>query len=203
MADDVETPAVPAAPKYERNRIGRERFGSRRIIKYSPQLSLIICEKVALGKTLTEICEADEMPSRVSFWRWMMLHKDVRAAYQAARELSAQSLEDEALTIARDLKEKNEYTATKVRSLDIAMQQFRWSASRRDPARYGQSAEKSITVPIQINTTLDLGGESGDGQGIYTITAKVEPPDGKDLFITPEKPERGIIPRNTSKKATK
>ncbi len=190
-------PALRDRPESEQ----REEFGGRRITKYSPDISLRICEAVATGKTLTEICKGTGMPNRVSFWRWMMLHKDVREAYNAARELSAQSMEDEALTMARELRAPNEFSSVKVRSYDIAMSQLRWSASRRDPAKYGQRAEKTITVPIQINTTLDLGGSTTSGQGIYTISAKIQKPDGKDKFIVPEDPERGIIPR-PKKKAT-
>ncbi len=177
----------------------RERFGSRSITKYSPELALTICEAVAEGKTLVEICKGTGMPHRASFARWVMLYKDVAISYQAARELSAQSLEEEALGLARSLSGPNSYTTVKVRALDIAMQQLRWSATRRDPSKYGQKAKETITVPIQINTTLDLGGDNRDGQGIYTITAQVVTPTGKDVLTPPKDPERLIIPRKMKK----
>ena len=173
----------------------REQFGSRSITKYSPELALKICEKVAEGETLSVICKGIGMPHRTSFWRWVMLYKDVSVAYQAARELSAQSLEDEALGMARELAGKNSFNTVKVRAMDIAMQQIRWSATRRDPSKFGQKAEKTITVPIQIITSLDLGGDNRDTQGIYTITATVTPPTGTDQLTPPEDPDRGIIPK--------
>ena len=179
----------------------QEQFGSRSITKYSPELALKICEKVAEGNTLLDICKGAGMPHRTSFQRWVMLYKDVAVSYQAARELSAQSLEDEALGLARELSGPNNFTTVKVRAIDIALQQIRWSATRRDPSKYGQKAKETITVPIQINTTLNLGGDNRDSQGIYTITAEVVTPTGKDVLTPPQDPERLIIPLKT-KKAT-
>ncbi len=180
----------------------REQFGSRSITKYSPELALKICERVASGETLLDICKGIGMPHRTSFWRWVMLYKDVAISYQAARELSAQSLEEEALSLARGLSGPNSYTTVKVRALDIAMQQLRWSATRRDPSKYGQKAKEIITVPIQINTTLDLGSDNRDGQGIYTITATVAPPTGTDALTPPEDPARLIIPKKEKQHGT-
>lgn len=178
----------------------QEQFGKRSIAKYAPELALEICEKVAKGKILTEVCKGDGMPNRTTFWRWVMLYKDVAVAYQAARELSAQSLEDEALKMARELKEQTGFTTVRVRAYDIAMQQLRWSATRRDPSKYGQKAKETITVPIQINTTLDLGGNMSDGQGIYTIKAEIVAPTGTDQLTPPSDPERGIIAKPKKKK---
>ncbi len=177
-----------------------ENFGSRSITRYSPELALRICEHVASGQTLKEVCTGTGMPNRTSFWRWVMLYKDVAVAYQAARELSAQALEEEALTMARRLSAPNNFSTVKVRAFDIAMQQLRWSATRRDPSKYGQKAKETITVPIQINTTLDLGGANADGQGIYTIVAEIVPPTGTDVLTPPEDPERGIIPKKKKEK---
>ncbi len=177
----------------------REQFGTRSITSYSPELALKICEQVAKGETLLGICKGVGMPHRTSFYRWVMLYKDVAISFQAARELSAQSLEEEALGLARTLSGKNDFTTVKVRAIDIALQQLRWSATRRDPSKYGQKAKETITVPIQINTTLDLGGDNRDSQGIYTITAEVVTPTGKDVLTPPEAPERLIIPKKMKK----
>ena len=173
----------------------QETFGSRSITKYSPELALKICEKVAEGNTLLDICKEAGMPHRASFQRWVMLYKDVAVSYQAARELSAQSLEDEALGLARKLSGPNDFTTVKVRAIDIALQQIRWSATRRDPSKYGQKARETITVPIQINTTLYLGGDNRDSQRISTITAKVVTPTGKYGWTPPENPDRRVIPK--------
>lgn len=180
--------------------VRREKFGTRSITRYSPELALLICEKVAQGGTLMEVCKENGMPNRTTFWRWVMLYKDVGVAFQAARELSAQALEEEALDMARTLKGPNQFTSIKVRAYDIAMTQLRWSATRRDPAKFGVKAEKTITVPVQINTTLDLGGsDAANALGIYTITAEIKPPTGTDTLTPNPDAVRGIIPSRKDK----
>jgi transposase-like protein len=197
MTEEAQAPRPPLRqlPSSEK----RETFGKRQITRYSPEIALSVCEAVANGKTLNEVCKGTGMPNRTTFWRWVMLYKDVASAYHSARELSAQALEEEALTMARVLKGPNDFTSVKVRAFDVAMQQLGWSATRRDPGKYGQKAEKSVTVPIQINTTLDLGADAANAQGIYTIKAEIVPPTGKDHLTPPEDPDRLIIPKKKRK----
>lgn len=159
---------------------------------YTPERALDIVEHVASGGLLKEVCTGkDGFPVPSTFNRWCAQYPDLHKAYLAARELSALSLEEEALGLARKLKAGSaDITGVKVRAFEVAMAQFRWSAVRRDPKRYGQSAEKSSAVNIQINTTLDLGDGGGpglEGQAIYSVTAHVPvaAPEEPDT-ITPE-----------------
>src|SRR5690606_10820551 len=95
---------------------------------------LKVFEQIAEGKTLIEVLKQPGTPTRTTFYRWVELYPEVKKAYDAARELSAQSFEDEALDLARKLSGENDFTGTKVRALEVAMGQLRWSATRRDPA---------------------------------------------------------------------
>lgn len=104
------------------------------------------------------ICEQPGMPNRTTFQRWVVQYPELARAYAAARELSAHAFEEEALDIARQLStEGRDFTATKIRAFDVAVGQLRWSASRRNPRTYSERGAVQITVPIQINTSLDLG----------------------------------------------
>lgn len=120
-----------------------------------------VLEAIAAGDTLKDISQRPGFPTRDTFYKWMMLYPDLKLAYDAARELSALSLEEEALDMARTLKAPNDFTGTKVRAYEVAMAQFRWSAERRDPSRYAGGQKTAVVVPIQINTTLDLGQQGG------------------------------------------
>lgn len=173
------------------------------ITKYTPEIALDICEQVSEGEILDVICTGQNgYPKRRTFHRWCIQFPDLAKAYSAARELSALALEEEALGLARKLKAGGaDITGVKVRAFEVAMAQFRWSAIRRDPKRYGAGAEKSSAVNIQINTTLDLGADgsgapSFDGQATYSITAQVpvEAPEEDDT-VTPEEMEREARPR--------
>ncbi len=174
---DVHIPDVPA----QDTKLGltRQRSGGRFVTKYSPDLGLQICEKVAEGMTLIAICKLEGMPHRQTFHKWVVNNPDLTRAYSAARELSSYAMEEEALDLARDIRSRPDLTSQIVRAYDIGMNQLRWSAMRRNPQVFSEKAAIKITVPIQINTGLDLGGTSASGgtkafPNIYEVDAEVE-----------------------------
>lgn len=149
-------------------------------IYYNPRVALAICEEIASGKTLVEITDTEGFPSRNAVYRWLTLYPKFFEAYERAKEVSAQSFEDEALAMARILKGQNDFTGTKVQAYNIAMQQLRWSAARRDPKRYGaqsQTAGIAVAAKIEINTTLNLGqdGAAIDSKtSVYTVEVDMQ-----------------------------
>lgn len=186
---------------------------SRDLVTYDAAKAQIICEGIAQGRTLSEIIKTEEdLPSRPTFYRWLVLYPELKKLYDAARELSATSFEDEMLDMARLLKGPNDYTQVKTTQFQIALQQLRWSATRRDPSRYGEKQSINLMVPIQINTTLDMGQGAGgtstpEHDNVYALTpgeAKHEPDDVDPLverapddtledFVVPEKVTRPAV----------
>jgi terminase small subunit-like protein len=143
---------------------------------YDPDKALGVCEEIAQGLLLKDICKRNGMPSPSTFRRWCVQHPELGRAFQAAIAISAAALEEEALGLAREIR-ASQKDGTQVRAFEVAIQQFRWSAARRDPAKYGDKSAVSVRVPIQINTTLDLGSEGAGGTlehpNIYGLEAKV------------------------------
>lgn len=130
-------------------------------VRYTPELALEVCELVADGETLTAICQRDGMPSKPTFHRWVIQYPEVARAYAAAREMSAYALEEDALVLGRHLID-HPGNAQRVRAFDLLMNQLRWSAARRNPRVFSERGAVQITVPIQINTDLDLGAGVGE-----------------------------------------
>lgn len=154
---------------------------------YNPETALAICERIAEGETLSAICKPGSgLPSRQTFHRWVVQFPELSRAYSAARELSAHSLEEEALDTARVLKtQKGRLGAAGIRALDVAMNQLRWSAARRNPRVYSERAATTVTVPIQINTSLGLGGGTVDN--VYQLRAEViDQPEPEQVDHTAE-----------------
>lgn len=162
--------------KDKRAELPRERQGGRFITAYSPEIALQIVEQLAEGKTLKEICEGDpKFPHHVTFKRWVVNNPTLAKAVDAARTMSAMSLEEEALDAAREIK-KAQRDGTQVRAFEVLLAQLRWSAERRDPALFGNKTAVSVRVPITINTTLDMGAiNTGqyEGKSIYNLEARV------------------------------
>lgn len=157
----------------------REKVGSRDLTRYDPDLALQICERVAEGETLKSICIPKGMPARQTFNRWVVNNSTLDRAYRAARALSAHSIEEEALDMARAIRDMRDAKAQEVRAYEVAMNQMRWSAARRNPAEFSDRASIKLTVPVQINTSIDLADDASamgnpNDPGTYTITATVE-----------------------------
>lgn len=151
---------------------------------YDTAQAVVVLDRLAAGDTITDIARDPEMPSRKTIYKWITVHPEFERLFATAKELSALSFEEKALAIADKLKDPPEsLTGTEVAAYRAAMEQFRWSAARRDPARYGQQTATIAVVPIQINTTLDMGKgadtrNTQEFPDIYRIEAKITPTDG-------------------------
>lgn len=127
--------------------------------RYDPALAMRVLESIAAGMTRKQIEADPTLPAFVTFVKWTLLDPKLREAWEEARRISALLLEDRALQEAEDITspKAEEWSGTRMRAAEIAMNQWRWSAARRDRATFGDRNEASLVVPVQINTTLDLG----------------------------------------------
>lgn len=179
---NLEPLALVNTPEQDRQlKLPRERVGGRYVTAYSPELALKMCEQIANGWTLSALCREDGYPLRQTFHRWVVQTPELARAYAAAKELSAHAMEEEALDMARLLTDGGDkVTQIMVRAFEVAMNQLRWSAMRRNPKVYSDKGLVSITVPIQINTSLDMGANATapneEMPNIYTISAEVKVP---------------------------
>lgn len=154
--------------------------------------ALQIVERIAGGETLLSISREDGMPKPATFLRWAHDNNELGKAYLAARELSATLFEEEALDMSRELMTNiDAINAPQVAAFNAAMNQLRWSASKRDPGSFGDKQTVNVRVPIQINTTLNLGQDGAQSGGsniadVYTIDLEAapkldyKPPEKKD-----------------------
>ncbi len=151
------------------------RLGGARPTIYRPELAADICERVAAGETLSAICAEPGMPNANTFRRWVVQYQEVREAHNAARTMKAHSLFDEALDMAREIKQ-DPGTSQKVRAYDIVMNHLRWSAAKLYPQEYSDRSHMAVTVPIQINTTLDMGkaGQGPEDPSVYHLTGTIQ-----------------------------
>lgn len=67
---------------------------------YTPELGDSICERLAEGESLRTICDADDMPSRATVFRWCANDAVFCNQYAHAREEQAETHADEIVSIA-------------------------------------------------------------------------------------------------------
>lgn len=182
----------PLTAKQSKNLLAQAAALKAASTEQAQKTALVIVERIASGETLRSISKEDGMPSAATFLRWAHDNNALGKAYLAARELSATLLEEEALDLGRELIDiVDSVNAPAVAAFNAAMNQLRWSASKRDPGSFGDKQTVNVRVPISINTTLNLGadGEQSGGSNIpdvYTIDLEAvpelefQPPEKKD-----------------------
>jgi hypothetical protein len=126
---------------------------------YTPELGARLCELLADGELLVEICNREDMPSLPTVARWRGVHAEFRDAYETARLHQAQVLAERAVLRARQAKD------SKLGRLSFDAD--RWLAGRIDPANYGNKV---------LNEVQNLGADGkpvGPG-GVVWVVEKVK-----------------------------
>lgn len=115
---------------------------------YSEEMASKICGLLAGGMSLKKICDADDMPDRVTVWRWLEKHELFRNNYARARQEQADSYADEIADIADrdDLKPEDKRVRVDAR---------KWVASKLKPKSYGDRLD--LGVSGELNLTVVSG----------------------------------------------
>ena len=143
-----------------------------------PEAVFSFCEQVAFGRDLSDIANDPGMPTVAQFLSLVMREPQVGMLYDKARAMSAYAQEDEALTRLKNSLADTKMTQVDVRKLEAYVGQLRWSASKRNPQVFSERSNVNVTVPIQINTSLPMGGDNLAGgttehPNIYELKADV------------------------------
>jgi len=63
--------------------------------KYTPELAAEICERLANGEPLRQICRDDHMPAWQKIYEWMVKDKDLSGAIARAREVGQDAIAEQ------------------------------------------------------------------------------------------------------------
>lgn len=128
---------------------------------YTPELASLICERIAEGESLRAVCLSGDTPSYRTVMRWLAAgDKDLKSGldsdlaafchnYARAREAQADADADRLTQIADDVLQGRVGPAEARAAADI----LKWTASRRNPRKYGDKQELQHTgaggTPLQ------------------------------------------------------
>jgi hypothetical protein len=133
---------------------------SRRF-NYTEELAQTICDLLAEGKSLVQICELDGMPHRATVLRWMGSDPAFASRIARVREGGqADFLFDEMAQIEAGV------LAGKIPA-DVAraaLSSKQWRAAKLAPKKYGDktSVESTTTVKVEHTRKLDISTLSDD-----------------------------------------
>jgi hypothetical protein len=108
---------------------------AQRHVHYSPEIAQRLCEEMASGRSLTDVCEQPDMPDRRSVRRWVIQNEAFREMYTAARGWWADAIAEEIIEIGDAVKGSENNAA--VQAARLAADNRKWVASRLLPGRWG------------------------------------------------------------------
>ena len=135
--------------------------------RYTPEFAEKVCERMAEGASLREVCRDNDMPES-SVRQWVRDDRDGFAArYQAARALQAESWSDQIIEIGN--REDLDPQDKRVRCDNL-----KWLMSKLLPKRYGDrllvagDAENPLQVLHQQVSVVDLTDDQLDALDKFT-----------------------------------
>ena len=127
---------------------------------YTPEQASLICERIANGESLREICRGDGMPDKATVLRWLGKPENdaFRDQYARAREAQADHFAEEILEIADDgsndwMKRQSDAGAIEapdhehIQRSRLRVDSRKWLMSKMAPKKYGDKVDHTLAGP--------------------------------------------------------
>jgi hypothetical protein len=132
----------------DNNKIGRPS-------DYTQSLADEICERICLGESVRHISESENMPDRVTIYRWLLKNEAFRNQYARAKEDQADFHAEELLDIADDAKNDWMEIETKkgvkivfdkehVARSHLRVEARKWLMGKMRPKKYGDAVLQKL-----------------------------------------------------------
>ena len=99
-----------------------------------------VCERLALGETLSRICLAPDLPNRRTIHRWAAKDSDLADRILTARRLGGWALFDEATDRLRNA------TPLNIQVERELAYHLRWSIAKLVPAVFGERKDRGVNI---------------------------------------------------------
>lgn len=130
---------------------------------FTQEIADQICAELANGKSMRAVCAAEEMPDKVTVFRWLRTIPSFCDQYARAKEESADALTDEMLDIADDgsndwmeqRDSEGELSGWKENGEAISRSRLRvdtrkWIAAKLKPKKYGDRVETAHSGSVEV-----------------------------------------------------
>ena len=132
-------------------------------VRYSDELALEFCERVAAGRTVADVCRDPDMPHWSTVYDWMEAHEVFDRGVARAREVAAGILEAELLQIADEtafdtvetdhgLKADKEWIARS----KLRVETRQWLLQKTAPRLYGDKRQVEHQGGVSINVVTGV-----------------------------------------------
>lgn len=144
---------------------------------YPESIKDTICESLADGQSLREICSRDGFPGKATVMRWLQADEAFRDQYARAKEIGVEALAEDILDIADDA--RNDWMARKdpegqnigwiangeaARRSQIRIDARKWLLAKLAPKKYGDKIETTHQAGDSIKSIVRtiVGGRATD-----------------------------------------
>jgi hypothetical protein len=116
---------------------------------FTQEIADEICARVMESDYgLEEICEADDLPSARTVFRWLAAHESFRQQYARAKEAQGHVQADRGL--------KDALTATDASLGRLKFDARKWAASKLAPKQYGDKLELGGGLSLEHKRAVEL-----------------------------------------------
>lgn len=105
-----------------------------------------ICEMLAAGQSMAQICRSKSMPAQSTVYRWLAESAEFSERY--ARAIQADMLADEIIEIA----DACEPEAAAVAKAKARIDARKWLVARLAPKKYGDRVDLSANMAVKVET---------------------------------------------------
>ena len=148
-------------------------------VTFSQDLFDRICDRIADGESLRDICKGEDMPNKGKFFYWLANDKALADQYAKAKEAQAEFMADEIMNIADD--GTNDWIEQ--RGDDGARQAYKFNGEAVARSRLRVDARKWVAaklLPKKYGEKVDVAHSGPDGGPVEFVirdmTAKGEKP---------------------------
>ena len=118
--------------------------------KLTPEMADNICERIANGESLRNICRDADMPSKNTVLRWANDNSEFRDQYARAREEQEHFYFEDLIEIADCVVPD----AAEVAKARVQIDARKWVLSRMNPKKYGDRIQQEVSGSIESEVTL-------------------------------------------------
>jgi hypothetical protein len=119
---------------------------------FTQEIADEICARVMESDYgLEEICEADDLPSARTVFRWLAAHESFRQQYARAKEAQGHVQADRGL--------KDALTATDASLGRLKFDARKWAASKLAPKQYGDKLELGGGLSLEHKRAVEMSEE--------------------------------------------
>lgn len=108
-----------------------------------------IIDGIIEGKSVRQICAADDMPHHITVQRWIANNEDFASKCARAREMQADNIFEEMQAVA------DEGNPDDVQRAKLRVSTMQWRAAKLAPKKYGDKLQTENNSTVNMHLTVE------------------------------------------------